>query len=115
MQAYDGPIQRVHVFGHPVHPLDVSQQPADAQVFNCLNFCTLLDQAKLPYIYYGMHGSRLPGGGKFVDLGEATGEWVYGEEWHVEYTRRANAAFTAVVGNPAKAVRERRRGEPYYR
>ncbi len=95
MLAYAGPIKRVHVFGHPIHPLDVSRQPADAQVFNCLNFCTLLERAGLPYVYYGMAGSRLPGGGEFVDLGEATGEWEYRNEWHAEYTRRANAAFAA--------------------
>ena len=100
MQPYKGPISRVHVFGHPVHPLDATHQPADAQVFNCLNFCTLLARARLPYIYYGMRGSQLPGGGEFVDLGEATGEWECGGDWHVEYTRRANTAFAANATEP---------------
>jgi len=95
MLAYAGPIERVHVFGHPIHPLDVSRQPADAQVFNCLNFCLLLGRAGLPHVYYGMTGSCLPPGGEFVDLGEPTGDWAYGNEWHQEYTRRANAAFAA--------------------
>jgi glycosyltransferase involved in cell wall biosynthesis len=100
MNAYEGPLQRIHVFGHPVHPLDVSHRPADAQVFNCLNFCSLLHHAGLPYTYYGMSGSVLPRDGEFVDLGTATGDWVYGNEWHQEYTRRASAAFLARIGDP---------------
>lgn len=98
MEPYQGPIGRVHVFGHPVQPLDVSRHPADAQVFNALNFCNLLEQAELPYVYYGMSGSRLPGGGEFVDLGEATEEWAYGNDWHREYSHRAHAAFAAMTG-----------------
>jgi glycosyltransferase involved in cell wall biosynthesis len=97
MQAYTGAIERVHVFGHPVHPLDVTHKPADAQVFNCLNFCQLLSLAGLPYLYYGMSGSELPPGGTFVDLGEATGEWECGNKWHKEYTRRASAAFATQI------------------
>ncbi len=96
MDTYQGPIGRVHVFGHPVQPLEVSRRPADAQVFNCLNFCTMLERSGLSYVYYGISGSHLPGGGEFVDLGEAGGEWVYGNAWHREYVRRANAAFAAM-------------------
>jgi glycosyltransferase involved in cell wall biosynthesis len=82
-----------------VHPLDITHRPADAQVFNCLNFCNLLARAGIPYLYYGMSGSHLPGGGELVDLGKADDKWECGNEWHHEYTRRASAAFARVVGD----------------
>ena len=106
MEPYHGLISRVHVFGHPTQPLDVQGRPADAQVFNCLNFCMLLKRARLPYVYYGMHGSRLPGGGEFADLGDPTGEWAYGGDWHAEYTCRANAAFAERRAPPSEERRE---------
>ncbi|NOY79764.1 MAG: glycosyltransferase family 4 protein [Kiritimatiellaeota bacterium] len=84
----------VHVLGHPSRPLDVGAAPADAQVFNCRNFCLLLSRAGLRFVYYGLPGSRLPeSGGELVEIGEATGPWEYGNAWHREYTRRLDAAL----------------------
>ncbi len=83
----------VHVLGHPTRPLDVGAAPADAQVFNCRNFCLLLSRAGLPFVYYGLPGSRLPGGGELAEIGGPTGPWEYGSDWHREYTRRLDAAL----------------------
>ncbi len=90
---YLGPIRRVHVLGHPSRALDRTAFPADAQVLNCHNFCTLLDRAGIPFVYYGLRGSRVPGGGELADLGAPTGPWEYGNPWHREYTRRLDAAL----------------------
>lgn len=90
-------IDRIHVLGHPFRPLDVAAAPADAQVFNCRNFCLLLARAGLPFVYYGLSGSKLPEGGEFADLGEPTGPWEYGNAWHREYTRRLDNALAERV------------------
>ena len=93
---YTGEIRRIHVFGHPCLPLDVPGAPADAQVFNCQNFCRLLSTIALPFAYYGISGSRVPSGGRFIDLGipEDTA-WEYGNEWHKSYTARLSQAFAS--------------------
>lgn len=89
-------IAHVHVFGHPTRPLDVPAAPGDAQVFNAHNFCLLLSRAAVPFTYYGLEGSRVPPGGRFVSLGRTRcRRWRYGSPWHREYTRRLQEAFQA--------------------
>ncbi len=88
----------IHVLGHPLLPLDRTAHPADAQVFNCHNFCVLLEYLQIPYKYYGLNGSRLPGpGGEFIDLGRATGPWRYRNRWHVTYNRRLNRHLAGLL------------------
>ncbi len=83
----------MHVLGHPTLPLDLTAAPEDAQLQNCRNFCLLLAKLGIPYKYYGMHGSKIPAGGEFVDCRKATGPWKYGNCWHRTYTQRLNRAF----------------------
>jgi glycosyltransferase involved in cell wall biosynthesis/Fe-S-cluster containining protein len=83
-------IGHIHVLGHPLLPLSVVDAPADAQVFTCHNFCLLLDYLHIPYTYYGISGSQLPGQGQFADCGRPTGSWKYGNRWHKTYTQRLN-------------------------
>ena len=84
--TYDGSIQCVHVLGHPDRPLDMERFPADAQVFNCSNLCKLLSLAKVPFLYYGLPGSRIPAGGRLVDLGHPSEPWQHRNARHQEYT-----------------------------
>jgi glycosyltransferase involved in cell wall biosynthesis len=79
----------VHVLGHPDLPLDVSAAPANAQVLNCRQFCLLLARAGVPFTYYGISGSRVPGG-EFADLGTSPRPWKYGTARHREYNEQAN-------------------------
>ena len=78
----------IHVLGHPALPLNIENAPGDAQVLNCHNFCLMLSQLGLPYIYYGCPGSKLPPGGAFVDSGKPTGKWSYRNKWHQIYNKR---------------------------
>jgi len=87
----------IHVLGHPTRPLDVPAAPADAQVFNCHNFCLLLARAGVPFVYYGLSGSRLPAGGELADVGDPTGPWEYGNDWHREYTHRLDALLSECI------------------
>ena len=80
----------VHVLGHPALPLEISSQPADAQLFNCHNFCKMLSYLGIPFIYYGVPGSILPEGGRFASTGKPTGRWTYGNAWHRLYNQRLN-------------------------
>ena len=80
----------VHVLGHPALPLDIARHPADAQLFNCHNFCRMLAHLGIPFIYYGVPGSVLPEGGRFVSTGKPTGPWKYGNAWHRLYNQRLN-------------------------
>ena len=59
-------LERMHVLGHPHLPLDVGACSGDAQVWTCRRFCELLAYLKIPYVYYGVRGSVLPGGGEFA-------------------------------------------------
>jgi len=102
---YSGPVRRIHVLGHPSRPLDRTRYPADAQVLNCHNFCELLRRAGIPFTYYGITGSTVPPGGCFVDLGEPTGPWEYGNPWHREYTRRLDAALARTIETDAAPER----------
>lgn len=82
-------IGMIHVLGHPSLPLNVQDAPADAQVFNCRNFCQMLSFLGIPYKYYGVPGSVVPEGGEFVSSGFPTcRHWVYGNSWHKLYNRR---------------------------
>jgi hypothetical protein len=83
----------MHILGHPTLPLDLTAAPQDAQLQNCRNFCLLLKKLSIPYKYYGMHGSKIPQGGEFIDCRKATGVWKYGNSWHRTYTRRLNQAL----------------------
>ena len=86
----------MHVLGHPLLPLERTAYPADAQVFNCHNFCVLLEHLRIPYKYYGIRGSRLPGPrGQFIDIGLPTGSWRYRNRWHLTYNRRLNRHLAA--------------------
>ena len=105
--ASAGPVDFVHVLGHPDRPLDVSRHPADAQVLNCHGICRLLAGAGLPFAYYGLPGSRVPLGGQAIDIGEPTAPWEHGNAWHREYTARLDTAVTQQahrVGSPAQIV-----------
>jgi glycosyltransferase involved in cell wall biosynthesis len=84
----------MHVLGHPTLPLDLTAAPEDAQLQNCRNFCLLLAELGIPYKYYGIHGSKIPSGGEFVDCRKATGSWKYGNSWHRTYNQRLNRALT---------------------
>lgn len=83
----------IHVLGHPNLPLDVDAYPEDAQVRTCFLFCCLLHHLEIPYFYYGIAGSRVPAGGKFVSLGKPTGKWAWRNAWHTLYTKRATRAL----------------------
>lgn len=88
-QENSSAIRLIHVLGHPNLPLDVAGAPADAQVFNCYNFCMMLSFLGIPYIYYGVPGSRVSSGGEFVSTGKPTAKrWVYGGGWHRTYNSR---------------------------
>ena len=80
----------VHVLGHPSLPLEITSAPADAQLFNCRNFCQMLSYLGIPFIYYGVPGSVVPEGGRFVSTGKPTGRWKYGNAWHKTYNSRLN-------------------------
>ena len=80
----------VHVLGHPSLPLDIAGAPADAQLFNCRNFCQMLSYLGIPFIYYGVPGSVVPEGGRFVSTGKPTGRWAYRNAWHRTYNARLN-------------------------
>lgn len=96
-------ISHVHVLGHPLLPLSVEDAPANAQVFNCHNFCLLLDYLGIPFTYYGISGSQLPGGkGNFADCGQPTGSWKYGNRWHQTYTKRLNRQLAKHLGKDAQ-------------
>ncbi len=82
------PVSCVHVLGHPALPLDVASAPADAQVFNCANFCKMLSGAGLPFVYYGLPGSQIPDGGELDSVGTPTGVWEHGNSWHRQYSSR---------------------------
>ncbi|MBQ7652677.1 MAG: glycosyltransferase [Victivallales bacterium] len=86
-------VAMIHVLGHPNLPLDVSSNPGDAQVFNCHNFCNMLSHLGIPFCYFGVPGSILPPGGKFVSTGRPTGKWRYGNAWHRLYNERLNRAL----------------------
>ena len=86
-------IGMIHVLGHPNLPLDVPSNPGDAQVFNCHNFCNMLSFLGIPFCYYGVPGSILPQGGRFVSTGRPTGKWHYGNAWHRLYNERLNRAL----------------------
>ncbi len=83
-------VSLVHVLGHPALPLDIASAPADAQLFNCRNFCQMLSYLGIPFIYYGVPGSVVPEGGRFVSTGKPTGRWIYGGSWHKTYNARLN-------------------------
>ena len=80
----------VHVLGHPALPLDIAKAPADAQLFNCHNFCQMLSYLGIPFIYYGAPGSVVPDGGRVVSTGKPTGRWAYRNAWHNTYNARLN-------------------------
>ena len=84
----------IHVLGHPNLPLDVEAHPADAQLHNCLLFCRMLAHLGIPYIYYGMPGSKVPAGGGFASTGQPTARWKYGNGWHRLYNRRLSRLLT---------------------
>ena len=91
--TYHGPLRCIHVLGHPDKPLDLRAAPADAQVFNCHNFCKLLSHVGLPFVYYGLPDSELPAGGDLADTGPPTGAWEYRNSWHVDYTSRLDQSL----------------------
>ncbi len=92
-QERESKIAFVHVLGHPNLPLDVASAPGDAQVFNCHNFCRMLSFLEIPFIYYGVPGSKVPPGGSFVSTGKPTGKWRYGNAWHRLYNGRLSRAL----------------------
>ena len=51
---------RVHVLGHPDLPMDTDRHPEDAQVRTCETMAQLLARAAIPFVYYGLSGSRVP-------------------------------------------------------
>lgn len=97
--TYDGPIQCVHLLGHPDRPLDLARFPGDAQLFNCSNLCKLLSLAKLPFIYYGLPGSRVPAGGRLVDLGHPSEPWRHRNARHQEYSLQLDKALRREIGD----------------
>ena len=86
-------ISMIHVLGHPALPLDIAAAPGDAQLFNCHNFCKMLSFLGIPFCYYGVPGSILPSGGRFVSTGKPTGKWHYGNAWHRLYNERLDKAL----------------------
>jgi len=95
-QASQGRVGLIHVLGHPDLPLDVAAHPEDSQVFNCHNFCKMLAFLGIPYKYYGVPGSKLPGGqGEFVSTGKPRGRWSFRNAWHKLYNQRLRAALEA--------------------
>lgn len=98
----EGPMM-LHLLGHPTHPLDLTQHPEDAQLQVMRNVCYMLEQARQSYLYYGMRGSQLPRldgldpVGRVVDLGQAQGPWIYGNDWHKIYTDRLATAMDQEV------------------
>jgi len=93
----------IHVLGHPMLPLDCAAHSADAQVFNCHNFCVLLEYLHIPYVYYGIKGSQLPGPvGDFMDIGRPTGTWRYGNRWHITYNQRLSRRLESNLGPEGK-------------
>ncbi len=84
---------RVHVLGHPDLPMDTDRHPEDAQVRTCETMAQLLARAAIPFVYYGLSGSRVPAPGVFKDLGEAEGKWAWRNHWHESYSRRLQAAL----------------------
>jgi len=95
-------IGHIHVLGHPLLALSVADAPADAQVFTCHNFCLLLDHLGIPFTYYGISGSQVPGEGNFADCGRPTGPWRYGNRWHKTYTQRLNRQLAQRLSNDRK-------------
>jgi len=101
VSLHNSSIECVHILGHPDRPLDLARFPGDAQVFNCLNLCRLLSQAKLPYIYYGLPDSCVPPGGRLVDLGHPSEPWRHRNARHQEYTLQLDKALRRELGQHA--------------
>ena len=85
----------LHILGHPDFPLGVAGHPEDSQLFNCWNFCQVAEALEIPYIYYGVMGSRCPEGhcGTVAELGESPERWAFRSAWHREYNLRLDAAL----------------------
>lgn len=99
----------MHILGHPLLPLDISRHAEDSQLFNCWNFCQLMERLGLHYCYYGCPGSALPAGG-YGTLAEISGcgqgPWVYRNLFHKRY----NAALESALREKTAETR----GEPQW-
>jgi hypothetical protein len=93
----DERIRVIHLLGHPSLPLDLARSPGDAQVFNCHNFCLLLEKAGIDYVYYGLPGSIVTPRGRVESVGTPTQAWHYRNAWHRDYTRRLDERLRTVA------------------
>ena len=83
-------IEMMHVLGHPFLPLDTEKHSADAQVWACHRFCRLLAFLKIPFVYYGVEGSKVPEGGRFVRCRKLA-NWKFRNKAHYAYNERLSA------------------------
>jgi len=88
---------KLHILGHPDFPLGVPGHSEDSQLFNCWNFCQVAEALGIPYLYYGVDGSKCPPGncGSVVELGLSPERWAFRSAWHFDYTKRLNDALRA--------------------
>ena len=91
-------VRRIHVLGHPHRPMDTDAFPEDAQVWTCRRFCELLSYLQIPFIYYGVRGSKIPRGGEFVPCRKIRGTWHLRNKTHVEYNERLSELLAKHIG-----------------
>ena len=92
------PVRLMHVLGHPRLPMDTESFPEDAQVWTCRRFCDLLSYLKIPFLYYGVRGSKVPEGGELVPCRKLRNSWHFRNQAHYDYNGRLSALLEKHVG-----------------